>query len=504
MSIAEPAATKRLPTIDDFVRGCESGHLVTGGEAAKILEEHSAKKKPASKSKSDGVALTDASELDPATEAEAFLLCHQSDGRPHAVFYRGSFHAWRLGRYVEVTSTEVQGELVKFLNRRFRKLTASILNNVMVQLRAQSQLSSEIEQPAWLDEPPMPWKTNEVLATKGQLVHLPSLTTGKPFAIPSTPRFFSTSALDYEFDASAPKPQQWLDFLGQLWPNDPESISTLQEWFGYCLRNDTSLQKLMVLLGPTRGGKGVCTRVLTALVGSNNVAGPTLASFESNFGLSSLLGKSVGIISDARLGGRADQNKIVERLLSITGEDPLDVDRKYRDVVMAKIPARLTIVSNELPRLAESSGALSARIIILRLTESWLGKEDPGLTTKLLEELPGILHWAIAGSCRLQKRGYFIQPKSGNELLAEMADLSSPVGAFVRDQCVTGTEHQAAIDDVYRAWCEWCKANGREHPGTRHTFGRDLRAAVSGLKTSNRREGAHRVRYYEGIGLSNG
>ena len=38
------------------------------------------------------------------------------------------------------------------------------------------------------------------------------------------------------------------------------------------------LQKILLLVGPTRAGKGVIARVLGALVGRGNVAGPTLAS----------------------------------------------------------------------------------------------------------------------------------------------------------------------------------------------------------------------------------
>ena len=59
---------------------------------------------------------------------------------------------------------------------------------------------------------------------------------------------------------------------------------------------------MLLLIGPTRSGKGTIARMLTALIGSGHVAGPTLASLGTNFGLSPLLGKPLAIISDARLG----------------------------------------------------------------------------------------------------------------------------------------------------------------------------------------------------------
>jgi putative DNA primase/helicase len=51
------------------------------------------------------------------------------------------------------------------------------------------------------------------------------------------------------------KPAEWLAFLQSLWPDDPETIATLQEWMGYCLTNDTRFHKIMLLIGPKRSGK---------------------------------------------------------------------------------------------------------------------------------------------------------------------------------------------------------------------------------------------------------
>ena len=54
----------------------------------------------------------------------------------------------------------------------------------------------------------------------------------------------------------------------------------------------------MVLnIGPTRGGKGVIARILTALIGKPNVCGPTLSSFAGEFGLAPLIGKIPNLIS---------------------------------------------------------------------------------------------------------------------------------------------------------------------------------------------------------------
>jgi putative DNA primase/helicase len=272
-------------------------------------------------------------------------------------------------------------------------------------------------------------------------------------------------------------------------------------WFGYCLMSDTRQQKMLMVVGPKRSGKGTIARVLRALVGKENVCGPTLASLSTNFGLWPLLGKSVGIISDARLGGRTDSQAVVERLLSISGEDALTVDRKNLQPITCKLPTRLMIFSNELPRLGDSSGALAGRMVVLRLRESFYGREDHGLTDRLLAELPGILLWAIEGWRRLRERGYFAQPASANELAGEMADLGSPAAVFLRERCLLGPEHEVQRDVLYGQYAEWSRLKGKQHVEDAIGFGRSLRAAVPDLSDRHHRVNGTLERFYSGVGL---
>jgi len=138
---------------------------------------------------------------------------------------------------------------------------------------------------------------------------------------------------------------------------------------------------------------------------------------------------------------------------------------------------------------------------VLRLTRSFFGKEDPGLTDKLLAELPGILLWALQGWLRLRERGRFAQPASADQALHDLQDLSSPVGAFVRECCLVAPGKQADARALYGRWKSFCEDMGRDHPGTIQSFARDLHAAVPGLVTRFVRDGSGRSRIYEGIGL---
>ncbi len=380
-------------------------------------------------------------------------------------------------------------------------VSVRLAGDVLQALTGLTLLPATIEPPAWLSGAGR-FPADEVLATRNALVHLPSLVRRDAVhSCPPSLNFFSLNALDYDFDADAPAPATWLAFLRQLWPDDAQSIDTLQEWFGYLLTPDTRQQKILMIVGPRRSGKGTISRVLRALIGPANVAGPTLSSLASHFGLWPLLGKTAAIISDARLSGRSDMATIVERLLSISGEDALTVDRKNLTPVTTKLATRLVILTNELPRLDDASGAMPSRLILLHTPRTWYGQEDPYLTDRILAELPGILMWAVIGWQRLRERGRFRQPESGQEMLDEIEDLSSPVSSFIREHCVLSPALFTSVDDLFTRWKEWCAKQGRDKPGTVAVFGRNLLAAAPALKRARPGNDESRVRGYQGIGL---
>jgi putative DNA primase/helicase len=436
-------------------------------------------------------------------------------------YWQEQFHAWEGGAYRPVEPAEMRALVTAAVKAEFDRLnrralaawraagaatkaptalpvTHGLVGNVLQALAGYRVLPGALAPPAWLDGPG-PHPAAEYVACRNGLLHLPTLAESRRNPLlPPTPRFFTPNALGIDYRADAPPPREWLAYLRQLWPDDLESQEALQEWFGYLLTADTRQQKILMLVGPRRSGKGTIARVLRGLVGAGNVAGPTLSSLSGNFGLQPLLGKSVAVISDARLSGRADAAAVTERLLAISGEDAVTVDRKHLSPVTTRLHSRFVILTNELPKLSDASGALVGRLVILRLVRSWYGEEDTRLTDRLLAELPGILAWAVAGWHRLQERRRFVQPRSGAELAGDLEDLSSPVGAFVRECCEVGAGHEVPVQDLYQQWRRWCESKGAK-VSTEQTFGRDLRAAIPALEVRQPRAAGGRLRCYAGL-----
>ena len=249
---------------------------------------------------------------------------------------------------------------------------------------------------------------------------------------------------------------------------------------GYLLTVDKRHHKIGAFIGPLRSGKGTIAQVISGLIGPHNVVNPTFSGLASHFGAEKMIGKPVAIIGDARQSARSDWAVALERLLGISGDDAIDIPRKNKTDWSGKLPTRLMLISNELPKFMDQSGALASRLLLFRFSESFLGREDKTLDAKLKAELPGILLWAIDGWEHLRERGFFIQPKSGQELIDQVRDFSSPVGVFVREKCEIKAGYQIACKELFEAWKRWCDEENRE-PGTDQSFGRNLRAVCSSM-----------------------
>jgi P4 family phage/plasmid primase-like protien len=241
------------------------------------------------------------------------------------------------------------------------------------------------------------------------------LRVGDRRLIDHTPDFFNTFALPFDYDPNAGQPIRWQKFLDEVFDGDTEAVAAIQEWFGYILSGRTDLQKMLMLIGPTRSGKGTIDKVLAALIGSNSHIGLSGRDLHGEFGLSALLGKTVAVFSDERMS--MNGKRFVETLLRITGEDVVTVAEKYKPAWTGRLGVRFMFMSNEPPALPDSSGAIVGRLILLYMPRSFLGSEDTGLAAELLTELSGILNWSLDGLERLQRNGEFTRVTSSETLL---------------------------------------------------------------------------------------
>ena len=135
------------------------------------------------------------------------------------------------------------------------------------------------------------------------------------------------------------------------------------------------------------------------------------------------------------------------------------------------------ILTNELPKLGDASGALTSRFIMLRMTTSFYGREDRGLTDKLLTELPGILNWAIAGWETLKRVGHFKQPASAQQAMQQTRRPVEPDRRFCASAAKSAQPSRATL-----ARCSTRGLNGARRSGATTPAQRIASAGICALQ----------------------
>jgi putative DNA primase/helicase len=161
------------------------------------------------------------------------------------------------------------------------------------------------------------------------------------------------------------------------------------------------------------------------------------------------------------------------------------------------------IFANELQKLSDASAAIVSRFLMLRMTISFLGREDIGLADRLLGELPGILNWALDGLRFLIENGKFTVDPEADADVALMRALASPMQAYVEENCVVGEgqEFETYTQALYHDHCVWRRSHGHRAIAS-NTFGVALRAALPHVTREKRSHpGGSQIRVYTGIRL---
>lgn len=434
----------------------------------------------------------------------------QATGLPVRYHWRGSWLVWKGAHWTEQDDDSFRSGLyLRMEHTVYEKVSATgsaqlvkwnpgprTIGPLEAAARAVRLLEPEVEAGSTLD-PDGTWGPPQgarVAFANGVL----DVAT-REFTEPS-PAYLNTSSVPFAYDPAAPAPERWLAFLDQVMPGDGEAVQLLQEWFGYVLSGMTNQQKILYLQGAPRGGKGTVARILKRLVGEINFVGPTLAGMSTDFGLAPMIGKSLAVVSDMRMPERNAQ-LVLERLLSISGEDTLSVNRKYRADWNGQLPVRLMFLSNNLPAFKDPSGAFASRLLLIRMPQSFLGREDPGLEDKLATELQGILLWALEGLARLMARGHFVQPAASAETLSAVADAGSPLGVFLATRTVPDPGGAVSCKVMFAAYQQWgTEENGQKWTATQTQLGREM--AELGHARTQRQIDGRREGVYPGLALA--
>ena len=264
--------------------------------------------------------------------------------------------------------------------------------------------------------------------------------------------FINELPVNYNKKAKCPKIKKFLTEI--LYKDD---IAVIQEFFGYCLYRRYSIHKMIMLIGEGKNGKSTLLNLLRRFLGNDNVSGKEIHSIINNrFGLNSLYGKLANIAGDIPSKGL----KRTGILKSLTGEDLVNADVKYKKDFNFVSYAKLIFSANILPRTDDDTYAFYRRWILLSFPYTFEGKKcDKDIIEKISteKEMSGLFNYAVIGLKRLLKNGDFSYGKSVEEVKEHYKMLSDPVYAYVQNflKCEQG---EYILKDKLRAHhIKWCK-----------------------------------------------
>lgn len=439
-----------------------------------------------------------------AAVARVLLRCYKENDRPILYWEGAGWFCYDGTRYMRFTSEEFEFLLYHFfgplsytkINPKTQQQTrvafnpdSTFLRRCRETIRSQA-IKKDLIHDSWLDG-----RKDLVIPLRNGLLRVEDRVL-----LDHTPLFFNTHCLPFDYDPNAARPRRWLRFLDEAWPDDPDSHALLQEWFGYVLSGRTDLQKMLLLIGVSRSGKGTIARILREMISAHAYIGLSSRDLAGDFGLAPLIGKTLAVFSDDRMTVRG--TNVVENILRITGEDAVTANRKGIDHWLGSLTVRLMFMSNEVPTFPDAAQAVTNRILPLYMGVSWLGNEDPGLLDDLVLELPGIFNWSLDGLARLSANGgRFTDAASAHRVRELVQSGASPIAEFVGEMCFVGPDHWVSKDQLFERWHLWCIAN-RHEPGSKVHFARKLFAAYGTTIQEARRGGkGAQVLGYSGIGL---
>ena len=284
-----------------------------------------------------------------------------------------------------------------------------------------------------------------------------------------------TKLADVEYDATATA-DLWLKFLDKVMDGNPALISFLQRAAGYSLTADIGEHVLFLLYGTGANGKSTFLETFRSLLGDYAMQAEfsTFTSARSGGGgprndLARL--KSARFVSAVEMeAGSHLAESVVKQM---TGGDTVSARYLYKEFFEFKPQFKLFLASNHRPNVRQTDDGIWRRILFVPFTVTIPPAErDKKLTAKLVEELPGILNWALAGVAAWRTGG-LAAPQEVLEATADYRQDNDPLADFIEAKCVLGPENTVSFSLLYSTYHEYCESS-HETPMNKKQFGESL------------------------------
>jgi len=302
-----------------------------------------------------------------------------------------------------------------------------------------------------------------------------------------------TKMIPVDYDANATCPL-WRQSIGRIFGGSEELIAFMQRAIGYTLTGDIREQMIFILHGNGANGKSTLLDTIGALMSDYGQQTPADTL---------MMKRDRGIPNDiARMRGarfisavETEEGRRLSEVLvkQLTGGDLITARFLNQEFFEFKPTHKIFLATNHLPRVKGTDHAIWRRLPLIPFDVQFWNpdkdesgppelKADKTLPAKLLEELPGILNWALEGCLSWQKTGIGWPAAVRQASNAYRADMDT-LNTFLTEMCEEDKDARIPMKPLYAAYKKWCHDNG-EPEASQKSFGKSLEErgykAVSG------------------------
>lgn len=403
--------------------------------------------------------------------ADAFLM--DDAYKKTLVFCTGHdmFYLYNDGYYAPLQPDEFEELVFRFVRMRFE--TLQITTNLIRDL---------VQQIKWMALRKVSDVSSEYIAFKDGLLNL------RTFELePMDPLVVAIYSMPYYYadvqKAEAPVFNKFLEtslVKEYTQETDEQLVGLVQEMVGFFLDSSMKGAAAFFFVGRGSNGKSVFANVLTALVGRKFVSNMSIQTMTTrDFSLPHIIGKKLNISTEEESRFiRSDKFKAL-----VTG-DNMTAEHKFGKQFDFTPTTKYLFLTNDMPVFEGMGYAIERRMKIIPFYRIFTDQEsDKNLTEKLLEEIPGIIRWAVEGAQRFISNGYiFTRAESSAQMLKEYTSESLSSVKFIEELYEIREDGFTSNDDLYASYRAWAEKNGRK-PLSSGRFLRELTASVEGIES---------------------
>lgn len=278
--------------------------------------------------------------------------------------------------------------------------------------------------------------------------------------LPHDPKYFSRVQLPVSYRPELGEPLLWLQALGEIFADNPDKVSVLWQFAGYCLYPKILFPCALFQIGGGGNGKGTIEDVLCAMVGQENVSHISLERLQDRFGAVELKDKLLNAC------GETDSGILdLTRFKAVVSGDEIHAEVKYAGDVKFRPIAKHLISMNAKPSLRERSNSLFRRVIPLEFCQQFGGDGGRPLRNRIQDEiiateLDAVFGWALEALDLVLAQGKIDVPESLAMDVRAFKAAMNPLVEFANEACLMDPTATVRPPDLYRTYQAWAKDGG--------------------------------------------